>query len=402
MADGEVNGTINVEVIYREAGGGGGFKASDITGGSGASGSAAASAAKKGARESTDSVKFLKAISGTLTVGAMIKQSKIMSSALGTLLQLFGALIDVFLMPFIPLLIPLLKGFAAIVKWFARFMKDPTTALKEAWNAFIELLKDSISGLWDFLEDPDWGAIITSPNWETLLKMGVGGVGLLALIAALSGGVSLALAAPGFLAGLLGIGGGAAAGGTAAAVGGGLTAAAVAAVVLPTIAIVGTGVLSWMATTNALKRWAPDWYKTLAGWDTKEDVQREEDLKQYGHLSEMFYERLATFSTEMQKAILNQMPTGDLSARVEFMRASMNAPQSPAEQAARFAGPKKGPSDLALAAIDALSTFSSPNITITVNNTSAVWMSEENFDIQLQQQKALEDYRESVRYWDEG
>ena len=44
MADGEVSGTINVEVIYKEAGGSG-VKSSDITGGGGGGGASGGGAA---------------------------------------------------------------------------------------------------------------------------------------------------------------------------------------------------------------------------------------------------------------------------------------------------------------------------------------------------------------------
>lgn len=150
-----------------------------------------AASAKKVARNIVDMTKYLKVITGAFTVGAMIKQSKVASGFLGTIAQLIGALIDVFLMPFIPLLIPLMKGLAGLVKWFMRFMDDPMGAIKEAMSGLKGIIADAVKGLIDF----DWSSIftldfwkdiITSPNWGELLKMGVGLAGLVAIFMALT------------------------------------------------------------------------------------------------------------------------------------------------------------------------------------------------------------------------
>jgi hypothetical protein len=189
MAD--VNGTINVEVLYREAGspgsGGGGE-------GSSADGAGAADEKKK-KQAMSESNKFLKGIMGTLTIGAMMKQSKLASGFLGTLSQLLGALIDVFLMPFIPLLIPVLKFLAGVISWFAKFMQDPYGTIKELFFTLKDAIMDAITGGFDFFSDfsIDWQGIWASlkgPIWadlwdgiqwsaEKVIPMLVGGAGLI-------------------------------------------------------------------------------------------------------------------------------------------------------------------------------------------------------------------------------
>jgi len=191
MPDGEVSGTINVEVIYKEAGGAG-VSASDVTGGGAASGSAAAAATKKNNLMFAEMAKFAKITAGAVTVGAVIKQSKVMSGMLGAILQLLGALVDIFLSFFMPLLIPLIKGFASVVKWFARFMDDPMAAVKEALTALGSLIKDLVTGFFEgfptsFSDLADlFGKIDFGGIFETVLKLAVGGLGLVALFATLT------------------------------------------------------------------------------------------------------------------------------------------------------------------------------------------------------------------------
>ena len=189
MAD--VNGTINVEVLYREAGSPGSGSGS----GGGTADGAEAAEEKKKTKSMSDSNKFLKGILGSMTVGALIKQSKIGSSFLGTLAQLMGALIDVFLMPFIPLLIPVLKFLSKVVTWFAKFMQDPAMMLKEAFWAAWDAVKAAIVGMFTFgphdlknaFGDIPWLTILNPKNWipagewaiDKILPLIVGGAGIL-------------------------------------------------------------------------------------------------------------------------------------------------------------------------------------------------------------------------------
>jgi hypothetical protein len=221
MAD--VNGTINVEVLYREAGSPGSGSTSGSGGGS-ADGSGAAEDKKK-TKSMSDSNKFLKGILGSMTVGALIKQSKIGSSFLGTLTQLIGALIDVFLMPFIPLLIPVLKFLAHVVTWFAKFMQDPALMLKEAfwdsWNAVKDAIlslfsKDAWTGVLDNITSPDWGKIMSPSAWleggswavDKIVPLLVGGAGIWAMTKVLGFMFGATGALKNGILSMLGLGGG--------------------------------------------------------------------------------------------------------------------------------------------------------------------------------------------------
>ena len=189
MAD--VTGTINVEVLYREAGSPG----SGGGGNGGPADGAEAADEKKKKQAMSESNKFLKGIMGTLTIGAMMKQSKLASGFLGTLSQLLGALIDVFLMPFIPLLIPVLKFLAGVISWFAKFMQDPYGTIKELFFTLKDAIVDAITGGFDFFSDfsidwqgiwaslkgPVWKDIWSGIKWtaEEVIPMLVGGAGLI-------------------------------------------------------------------------------------------------------------------------------------------------------------------------------------------------------------------------------
>jgi len=277
MADGEVSGTINVEVIYKEAGGSG-VTPSDITGGGGgggASGGGAAADKKKTSRVLSDMAKFAKITAGSLTIGAAVKNSKIASGFLGTMAQMLGALVDVFLMPFIPLLIPIMKVMAGLIKWLVRFMEDPGAAMKEAWNAFFPWLKEKWETFWENIQDTSqWGDFIPEINWENLLKMGVGGAGLIGLIAALGAGVSAATS-------LMGLGGGVAAAATTAVAGGatiaGVLAAAgtVAVVAAAVVAVVATGITLGYVAHEAVKHLGPTWLRNLLGVENDEDKKKQ-------------------------------------------------------------------------------------------------------------------------------
>ena len=85
-------------------------------------------------------------VAGAVTTGMLARNSKIMQSSMSALTTMFGAFIDVFLMPFIPLIIPVLKYIADLLpKWmewtdkFAKLFADnPLDALKWAADKFKE------------------------------------------------------------------------------------------------------------------------------------------------------------------------------------------------------------------------------------------------------------------------
>lgn len=76
-----------------------------------------------------------------LTAGEIIRRSKIMSTTLSAILDILGALVDVLLMPLIPLIVKAIPALAQVVQWLMKFMDNPTEALKIAWEGFVEWLK---------------------------------------------------------------------------------------------------------------------------------------------------------------------------------------------------------------------------------------------------------------------
>jgi hypothetical protein len=105
------------------------------------------------------------------SVGYMLKQSKIVSSTLSTISQLLGAMIDIFLMPFIPILVPIMKMlgkfvaglipiFAGISDWINKFKEDPWGAIKDLARGLFS--KDFWLGLLGWLAKPEnWLGMLT-------------------------------------------------------------------------------------------------------------------------------------------------------------------------------------------------------------------------------------------------
>jgi len=115
-------------------------------------------------------------VAGAVTTGMLARNSKIMSTTMGSLSTMFGAFIDVFLMPFIPLIIPVLKYIADLLpKWmdwtqkFADlFAKDPMAALKMAAEDFKKLVGDwgvEVGALFGFSEDEVRGFYAQVGEW---------------------------------------------------------------------------------------------------------------------------------------------------------------------------------------------------------------------------------------------
>jgi len=103
-------------------------------------------------------------VAGAVTTGMLARNSKIMSTSMGALNTMFSAFIDVFLMPFIPLIIPVLKYIASLLpKWmewtqkFADLFKEnPLKALKWAAEQFLKQIENigiQIGALFGFSED---------------------------------------------------------------------------------------------------------------------------------------------------------------------------------------------------------------------------------------------------------
>jgi len=113
----------------------------------------------------------LRKVGLALTIGALIKHSQVASTTLGSIFKILGALVDLFLMPFIPLLVPVLKGLSSIVGWFAKFMTAENP---------LQFLTDSIRNI-------NWSNIFSSAvdtfkaffNADNLLKIILAGGAIL-------------------------------------------------------------------------------------------------------------------------------------------------------------------------------------------------------------------------------
>lgn len=89
-----------------------------------------------------------------VTAGELVKRSKIMSTALSSFMDIFGALIDIFLLPLIPILIPVMQGLAKLVPvlltWVQKMMADPLGGLQDL---FVDLPLKFADALVDKLEE---------------------------------------------------------------------------------------------------------------------------------------------------------------------------------------------------------------------------------------------------------
>ncbi len=95
-------------------------------------------------------------VAGAVTGGLLARNSKIMATSTSALTQIFSAFVDVFLMPFIPLIIPVLSSLAKMVpqfqSWWTKLVSDKgwAGALKEAGALLWDLFKDTATDIAGF------------------------------------------------------------------------------------------------------------------------------------------------------------------------------------------------------------------------------------------------------------
>ena len=103
---------------------------------------------------------------------AFLKQSQVFTSIIGSIFQLIGALVDVILGPFIPLIIPLISGIAKIIPHVAKFAQMIADKLigfinwiGKLWNEPVATLKALFEGLPQFIQaglETFWGWLTAS------------------------------------------------------------------------------------------------------------------------------------------------------------------------------------------------------------------------------------------------
>lgn len=116
--------------------------------------------------------KMVPMIGALLGIGGMvslIKHSAVMSTTLSAIGQIITALVDITLMPFMPIIAKGIQAFASIIPLWADFIKDPSGAWKALWNRVVEItekvwetLTTEIPKIWAFLQPAIQGV------WEEL------------------------------------------------------------------------------------------------------------------------------------------------------------------------------------------------------------------------------------------
>jgi hypothetical protein len=116
----------------------GGKGPSDDSGGkSGAAGSGPTKPTPTERKSLGNQKSFIKSNLGiNVGVSAMLKQSQIFTGVIGTIFQLIGALVDVILAPFLPIVIPAIKLLAAQIPIAARFAQKIFEVLQPIWAFF--------------------------------------------------------------------------------------------------------------------------------------------------------------------------------------------------------------------------------------------------------------------------
>lgn len=106
-------------------------------------------------------VKWLPIIGGALGIIGLLKQSKIMSSFLEGFLSVIGALVDILLMPFVPLLTTALKGFAGLIPAARKFSEEISNIMKAdgVWAGIVEIIKRAFANFVEFWKTDFWPRI---------------------------------------------------------------------------------------------------------------------------------------------------------------------------------------------------------------------------------------------------
>lgn len=152
-----------VEVLLRTVGGPG---AAVQGAGGGGNGSSNAGGGGGGGPTDKDIVKdrnILKSISGGMskfirgklglnfTLSAMLKQSQIFTSTVGVIFQLLGALVDVILAPFLPLIVPIIRTIGKMIPWVQGWMQRNISPKVDAIVKWVDGFFSTFDGSWSML-----------------------------------------------------------------------------------------------------------------------------------------------------------------------------------------------------------------------------------------------------------
>lgn len=103
-------------------------------------------------------------LSGSFGLVQLIRSSKVANELLSNVFNMLGLVVDLFIIPFLPLLIPLLRGMAAGIVGLATFLHDPIANTRKFIEQFAEQGATS------------WGVIVEEAKrkWETIKAVGEG------------------------------------------------------------------------------------------------------------------------------------------------------------------------------------------------------------------------------------
>ncbi len=86
-------------------------------------------------------------IGGALGIAGILQQSKIISESTKTVNDLLGALVDVILIPLIPILVPALKALAMFVGQYAAYLQDPIGQIEKMFSKLVDNIEKKFSFL---------------------------------------------------------------------------------------------------------------------------------------------------------------------------------------------------------------------------------------------------------------
>jgi len=104
---------------------------------------------------------------------AFLKQSQVFTSIIGSIFQLIGALVDVILGPFIPLIIPLIQFIAKLIPHVAKFAQAIADKLVAFVNWIEKLVDDPIGTLKELRDNiPTWINALGEWLWDKFTGSG--------------------------------------------------------------------------------------------------------------------------------------------------------------------------------------------------------------------------------------
>lgn len=92
-------------------------------------------------KATTDGAKAASKITGvSFSVASMLKQSQIFTGVVGSIFQIIGAMIDMALLPLIPIVVPIIKTMGTIFKVQGHVMRNPGSVAKSGLMMIIKSL----------------------------------------------------------------------------------------------------------------------------------------------------------------------------------------------------------------------------------------------------------------------